>query len=248
MLIFRTGITVILLGAFSQVVQAQSVLSRLELGLQAGTLIYQGDLTPSRLGSFRTPGYHVGGSLAYRLNHFLSVRGNLTYGKLRGDDSKYDQPEWRQHRNFNFSARILEFTSTLVWNVRGNPENNAGLSPYVFAGAGVSFTGIRRDASKLDTEFFATESALQTGLIDDMARRTPRIMPVIPVGLGVRYPLTQRLSVHAESSYRITFTDYLDGFSRAASPTYRDRYYGISLGIFYRLNDNSAIQCPEVPR
>ena len=63
-----------------------------------------GDLTPNRLGSYRTlkPAINLFASGIFSPS--WSVRANLGIGKLKGDDSKYALPEYRQQRNFLFTA------------------------------------------------------------------------------------------------------------------------------------------------
>ena len=244
-LIFRTTILFALLCTFSNA-NAQSLLNRLEFGLHAGTLIYQGDLTPSRFGSYRTPGWQLGASASMPLNHFLAVRANLMYGRMRGDDAAYAHPDWRQHRNFNFNSRVLEVSGLAVWNILGDPQHRTGLSPYIFSGLGFSFVKVNRDASDLDRDYFPAESGVQSGLDADLAHSTPRAVFAFPVGVGVRYPLTERLSLNAETSYRITFNDYLDGFSQSGNPDMKDNYHSISIGIFYRFRGNNSVKCPPV--
>src|SRR5215208_3600576 len=77
-------------------------LSKYEAGITAGLFIYQGDLTPSRFGSYRTPGFNMNIFINRILNPAFSLRTNFSFTKLRGDDSKYSSPAWRRQRNFNF--------------------------------------------------------------------------------------------------------------------------------------------------
>jgi opacity protein-like surface antigen len=256
-LIFRNSIHVPVLSLFVLIIstrlnaqafldKAQSFLSNMEFGLHAGSFIYQGDLTPSKLGSFKTPGFNFSLSASKRINNFLSARANLELGKLRGDDGKYEEPAWRQYRNFNFRTSVTEFTAQVVWDVLGHPNQGSGLSPYLFAGAGFSFLRVRRDASGLDASYFTNESALQAGLTTDLAHTPPRVIPVFPVGLGVRYPLTNKISLSAETSYRASFSDYIDGFSESGNPARKDSYHSLSVGIFYKFNNNNTLACPVI--
>lgn len=245
-LIFRTGIIPFMFCMQGIELKAQSLLSTLEFGAQAGTFIYQGDLTPSRFGSFKTPGLQLGISASMPLNNFLSARANIAFGKLRGDDAKYDDPEWRQHRNLNFSAPVFEVSGQVVWNITGDPQNNAGLTPYLFGGMGLSFLRVRRNASNFDGEYFQDQPAVQAGLTADLEHRTPGALLVFPVGAGVRYPITNNISLNAEGAYRLAFSDYIDGFSKAGNPSLRDHYHSISVGVLYRFNSAGAVKCPVV--
>jgi hypothetical protein len=70
----------------------------------------------------------------------------------------------------------------------------------------------------------------------------------VPVGIGIRYSLSQALSITAEAAYRLTFTDYLDGFSKVADPSKNDHYYGLSIGLVYTFLKSKALKCPKPPR
>jgi hypothetical protein len=237
------GLTIILIiNLFS--LGAQTNISKYEIGASVGSFVYMGDLTPSRFGSFRTTrlGLNLHGSRI--LSPSFLLRLNLAIGGLRGDDAKYDNPEYRKERALNFRSRVIELTPMLVWNPLRSNYADKGLSPYVFGGAGLNFVRIRRDWSRFNAEYF--DEDVETGLAQDIDHSLPRVMPVIPVGIGMRYGISQRLAINAEAAYRFTFTDYLDGFSQAANPERRDNYHTISVGAIYRIGKKNALDCPVV--
>ncbi len=168
-------------------IMAQINIAKFQFGLSACTLIYQGDLTPSAIGSYRTLRPMVNLFASKFIGPAFALRGNLAIGPLRGNDAAYDTPEYRRHRNFNFHSPVAEVTGIAEWNVLGRNHVSRGFSPYVFAGAGLSVVRIRRDYSHLDAEYFPASSELLTGLPIDVQHRTPRVLPVVPVGAGIRY-------------------------------------------------------------
>lgn len=212
----------------------------MSIGLNAGAYIYQGDLTPERFGAFKTPSFGINIFAQKPINHFLSARLNISFAKLRADESKYSNPAWRQQRNFSFTTPLKEFTGLLVWNVKGGNYTDLGFMPYVFAGAGISFINSKPDYSRINTTFFTDHSAEQLGLVTDIAHGTPRSIAVIPVGMGVEKSVSERLSFNAETSYRFLFTDYLDGFSYASNPKKGDNYHSTSVGIKYKFGKNGS--------
>ncbi|HWK07766.1 MAG TPA: DUF6089 family protein [Puia sp.] len=220
-----------------------------ELGINAGAFIYQGDLAPSAWGSYKTakPGLSIYGSRI--LNASFALRTSLTFASLKGDDLKYGGPAWRQARALNFRTPVYEISETLVWDILGNNYDhyNTRFSPYLFAGIGYSFLHIRRDASKYNSTYFGAESTTTNGLTADLAHRTPAGIPVLPVGIGVRYSLSPAISLTAETSYRLTATDYLDGFSKVANPSKNDHYYSFSIGMVYTFFKSAALKCPKKP-
>jgi len=216
-----------------------------EFGVSAGFLVYQGDLTPRRLGAFEIQKFSFALHANKLLSPYFSFRGHLLFGKLKGDDAKYSSPEYRQQRNFNFRSPVTEFTTQFVWNARGKNYDERGLSPYLFAGAGFSLVKIKRDWSNLNTEYFSSESStLLAGLAEDQAQKLPRLLPVVPVGGGVKYFFAPKLAINAEASYRLAYTDYLDGFSKAANPNRNDHYLNYSIGIIYRMGAKNSLGCP----
>ncbi|HMI77516.1 MAG TPA: DUF6089 family protein [Ferruginibacter sp.] len=219
----------------------------MSVGLNAGAYIYQGDLTPEPAGSFRTvqPGFSL--FVKKTLNHFLAVRLHMSFARLKGDDSRYSKPGYRQQRNFYFTTPVKEFSGQLVWNIRGRNYDDYGIMPYIFSGAGVSFVRIRKDYSRMDPNVFGESSEMQTGLAADNAAGTPRALLSVPVGVGAEYPLSQRFSINIETSYRFIFTDYLDGFSQSVNPKLNDHYHSTSAGVIYKFGKKSKdIGCPVV--
>lgn len=221
---------------------AQLSTPKYEIGLNAGVLIYQGDLTPSALGSFKTPAPALGVNVNRWLTNVLSARLDLSFGRLRGDDAKYSTPEWRPQRAFSFATPVTELTASLLYHPFGTRQK---FSPYVFAGVGLSFVNISRNYSAYNAAYFS-EEGISDALQQDLSQRLPRALPVLPVGIGVRYPLSEKFFLNTEASYRLMRSDYLDGFSQSANPARKDHYHKVSVGINYRLGIKDKYACPDV--
>lgn len=219
----------------------------MSVGLNGGIYIYQGDLTPQALGSFRTvqPGFSL--FTKKPINHFLAARLHISIARLKGDDSRYNEPEYRKQRNFYFTSSVKELSGQLVWNILGKNYEDKGIQPYIFTGAGVSFIRTRKDYSRLDPTVFGDGSDVIAGLVADNVHGTPRTLFSVPVGVGAEYPISNRFSVNIETSYRFIFTDYLDGFSQSANPKLNDHYHSTSIGLIYKFgNRDKGIACPVI--
>ena len=225
---------------------SQVDIAKFEIGASIGTFIYQGDLTPSHISSVRTQ--KLGFSLFANkiLNNSFSLRTVLAIGKLNGDDAKYSTPNYRQQRSFNFTSPVVEISEQLLWNLLRKNYDNKGFTPYLFAGIGFSFLNIKRDWSKFNSEFFARAPEVLNGLFADLQHKLPKVKPVIPIGIGIRYALSHKIAISAETSYRFISTDYLDGFSQAADPAKGDNYYSNSIGIIYRFGIKNRLNCPVI--
>ena len=116
--VLKEAICVLLLMyGYSPALQSQTNNPKFQFGVGAGTFIYQGDLTPSSLGSYKTLKPVVNLLATKFFNPFLSLRANLALGGLKGDDAKYSYPEYRKERNFNFRTPVTEISGIAEWNI-----------------------------------------------------------------------------------------------------------------------------------
>lgn len=217
--------------------------SRYAVGLNAGVFIYNGDLSPTQTGSWKTPGF------VWALNglkHFtptLSARLDVSFGKLRGDEAKYSSPEFRQYRAFAFNSQVTEITLGAEYSPLGR---NRKLTPYLYGGIGYSGMRITRDYSRYNDVYFAGEPSLKEKLAEDAATSLPRGVFVLPVGLGVNYIINHRFALNSEAAFRYTRSDYIDGFSKAGNPDLKDSYTKISIGLRYSIGNKDPYACPPM--
>jgi len=213
-----------------------------EIGISLGAGLYAGDLTPTILSPYKSPGLFIGFNGSKKLTNSLALQGNFSFGKIKADDANYSNPEYRQQRNFNFKTKVLELGAGVVWSPLGR---TGSMSPYLTAGAGLSFVKVNRDYSNLNGEYFSNDPAIIEGLPQDIAHRLPRIIPVLPVGAGMRFSLSKKISLDFQTSYRLMSTDYLDGFSKGANPSKKDHYYTHTVGLIYSFGAKNSLACPK---
>ena len=221
---------------------AQLKSSPYEIGINLGTGLYEGDLTPTLLSPYKSPGLFLGFSGSKKLTNAFALQADLSFGKVKADDANYSNPAYRQQRNFNFKTRVIELSASIFWSPLATERM---LIPYLFAGVGVSFLKVRRDFSNLNAEYFSNDPAITEGLPEDVAHRLPRVIPVLPVGAGLRYFLNKKITLNLQTSYRLMSTDYLDGFSKAANPSKKDHYYTHTLGLIYSFGQKNTLSCPK---
>lgn len=217
-------------------------LPRFEVGLSGGMYVYQGDLTSNPLGSFKTMSKGFGISVGKPITDALTARFVFNFSKLRGDDTKYS-PEYRQYRAFKFTDGVKELSLQAQYKIFAGRAPR--LQPYLFAGVGLSFMKIARDISGFTPSYFSDAENLATRIAEDMAA-TPKSTLVAPLGVGVMYGLSPKFSLTSELSYRLTRSDYIDGFSVAANPKRKDHYSSATIGIVYHVGRSAkGIGCPK---
>jgi uncharacterized protein DUF6089 len=184
-----------------------------EAGLMFGGSAYQGDISPDAV-NLSTGKIHpsLGLFFRYNANKYLTAKVNFSYGTVSGDDAAAND-EGRKARNLSFQSNIYEFGITGELNLFGfepGCEQNR-YSPYLFGGIAVfhfnpetNYNGELVELQPLGTEGQGIDGFDQPYKLTQFA---------IPMGVGMKYAVSERLNIGAEIGFRKTFTDYLDDVS-----------------------------------
>lgn len=211
-----------------------SQITNWEVGLMLGGSNYVGDINSlfkennksSELNQFEScfDFYNIhfmGGIVArYNLNPRWTLRGNLLFSKLSGDDKHFNND-----RNLSFHSTISELSGLCEFNFldyrTGSRQHR--FTPYIFAG--LSFFHFNPKTEIIDplTQEQTTVNLheLNTEGQGMTARESNYSLwqIAVPFGLGFRVSLSNYICIGAEWGFRKTFTDYLDDIST----TYVDR-------------------------
>lgn len=197
-----------------------------ELGLMGGGMYYLGDLNP--LGNFKNT--HPTGSIFLRqnFNPRLNARYQFTYGTVSGADS-LSKVVYNRNRNLSFESKVIEVSAILEINflpfTPGEKRKNYA-TPYLMFGLGLF---------KMNPEAYINDDWFELQPLGTEGQGSPlnkkdkyRLTQLcIPVGIGFKGNLTDRLVLGFEYSIRKTFTDYLDDVSgNYADPILLARYNG----------------------
>ena len=220
--------------------------AKYEAGVNVGLYVYQGDLVPSILGSFRTARPGLGIYIGRIISPSFTAGLAFNVSSLKGDDALYDKPAFRKHRAFKFKSSLKELSLQAKYNVTGSFAYQPKLEPYVFAGIGVAFINTSMDYSRLDRTYFSETSSTVVGLSTDVNKPARKTKPVVPLGIGFKYNMSSNFSLNIETAYRLTNTDYIDGFSMSANPKLNDHYLSQTVGVSYKMGRKSKYDCPVV--
>ena len=173
-----------------------------------GTATYKGEMVnPGDFGSLR-PNVAIGAE--FYLNSRISLRSELTYFQLRGNDKKADDDRWERNLSFKSGNIELSVMGTVSLSPMGiRFYQRSALNLHAFAGIGVLYFNPK---AELDGKTYALQHLQTEG------KKYSRIQPVIPVGLGARIRLDPFFNILVEGGYRFTFTDYLDDVSSTRYP------------------------------
>lgn len=205
----------------------------LELGLMGGAMVYTGDAHCEKF--LLKNGLNLDGGVYLRnyWNDKLSTRLNFLVGQIRGKDSDYPS-QAHGDRGFEFTTPIYDLSATMEFEPWGHKRYSSGtfrriLSPYINAGIGLV-------SAKPNTFYNETRNPNLTQQIGEDKANDKTMHLTIPFGAGIRYDLNKRLTLGAEGSFRLPFTDYLDGISKSANPDANDWYQTANLILGYRFN------------
>ena len=194
---------------------------RMEIGGGVGLTAYEGDFNGSLLKGMKPRGALLA---KYKMNPRMAWAAQLSIGQLKGSskDVKTWYPEWNDNP-VEFTTSVTDLSVRYEYNFWpfGTGKEYLGakpLTPFFTLGAGLLFTG----KPKL------------TSAVPPVAEPESAVAFQVPVGLGVKYKLRDRLNLTAEWVMHFSGTDKLDG---VADP------YGIkSSGLFKNTDCYSVLQ------
>jgi hypothetical protein len=195
----------------------------------AGISNYQGDLQP-KFFTFKQSNLAVGIGGLYEVSEKLYIRGNINFGKVRGDDKKYSR---NTSRNLSFSSPLMDLHLGVEYDILNSYER--ALVPYVFLGVSLfRFNPSTADSGGLGTVFLQPLGTEGQGFTGKNKYKLTQLS--LPFGAGAKYSISDNVKLRLEFGFRKTFTDYLDDVSSTyANPTSLLANNGpLALSISYR--------------
>jgi hypothetical protein len=205
-----------------------------ELGGGLGTAVYSGDIIrkidPGQAG--------LQGTLFGKRNfdNVWSLRVGVSTAKLMADDALQPIDSVARDRDWSFDSRVTEFSAVMEFNFLdfANQKSEFKFSPYAFFGLGYSFVKGESGLNGARNEY--SEGTL-----------------AIPFGGGIKYLLSDQLTLGMELGFRPTTSDLLDKLDRYTEPTTvtspaekkiknfgnpntKDWYYFLGVTVSYSLN------------
>ncbi len=233
--------------ARSQSLQFGNDKFQIDVGLNFGPTFFLGDLGGNRgtgkrfikdvnLGLTKLM---KGAFITVYPNDWLGIRAAAQFGKIEGEDKVIEKNGgaelFRKQRNLDFRSNLFEayvaaeiYPLQLLYNRYG--DYNPRLQPYGVAGVGVYHydpQGSLTDANGNKTWYYLRPLHLEgQGFAEYPDRKEYELTQInIPLGLGAKYWITEKINVSLEVLLRKTFNDYVDDVSTTyIDPTLYDKY------------------------
>lgn len=194
-----------------------------EYGAGAGVSQYFGDLNTS--GRFSSPNFSASIFYLRQLNNYVGLKLVGGYSFLAASDA--NSPNMAEkRRNLSFNNNVYELYAAGDFNFfKFYPElPDYRFTPYVSFGLGAIFfdpyayyRGKKVMLRDLGTE--GQGSAQYPG-----KKKYAKTALVVPIGIGVKYNITDELNLFAQANYKFTSTDYLDDVSGTYAPDAFEKY------------------------
>lgn len=197
---FRQAIWIILLTGIVSAVKAQEY--KYEIGGMAGASYYMGDTNQN--GFFKGMKPSLGGVFRYNINFRWAIKADLLWGMASGSTEGLENV-FPNHAQTSFNRNFVEAGGQAEFNFfpysdKFSYMGTKRFTPYVFLGIGMT-------------------SAFGDG--GDVF-----VSPNIPLGIGVKYKIMNRLNLGCEFSFRKLFGDGFEGREMLNDP------YGIGGSAF----------------
>ena len=189
---------------------------RLFFNLSGGLINYGGDLQNKSF-TFNQANVAYGIGATYQFWNNFSVTASVTRGKIGATDAK-GSPD-HVIRNLSFFSNVTEGSAVFEASLFDVPGDKK-FSPYVYEG--IAFFHMNPytfdpSGNKVYLQPLGTEGQ---GLAEYGNKKKYKLLQfAIPVGVGVKYALSDNIMISAEFGFRKTLTDYMDDVS---GPKYAD--------------------------
>ena len=199
-----------LITIFCLIISAHGYSQYLGLELFVGAANYEGDLMEKKY-TLKGAKLAFGAGLSYSLTNHISARAMFLYGQLAADD-KNNKDSYLVNRNLNFQSSLFEFGVQGLYHIF-NTETSR-INPYLLAGISVFHTNPYTHDT-LGTKYYLKPLSTEgQGLRQYPDRPEYSLTQIaIPFGGGIKFRVTNSISVAWEISIRKTFTDYIDDLS-----------------------------------
>ncbi|MBL7709500.1 MAG: outer membrane beta-barrel protein [Chitinophagaceae bacterium] len=184
-----------------------------EFGVGLGAGHYFGDLN-TRAWLNRSK---MAASVFFRKNfgNYIAARIGVSYARLGYSDIYNTHNEYMYRRNLSFNSNVWELALQGDFNffrfMPGEPGFN--FTPYVTLGAGIfsydPYTYLRGE--KIFLRPLGTEGQGNAAYPERKQYSSMGIS--LPIGVGIKYSLNERMNIGFEILHRLTNTDYLDDVS-----------------------------------
>ena len=197
--------------AFDAAAQRYDYVQKGEFGIAVGAAHYFGDLNTRA--AINRPKPSIGIFFRKQFGNYIGLRVSAHYAQVGYSDT-YSKSDYQKTRNLSFNSNIWELTLQGDFNFFKFIPNDPGhlFTPYITLGVG-AFT-YDPYAFLDDKKVFLRPLGTEGQMSGYKGRKQYSTMAMcIPLGVGIKYNISEKLNFFMEVTHRFTTTDYLDDVS-----------------------------------
>ncbi|MGK0137805.1 MAG: hypothetical protein ACI9DJ_001259 [Algoriphagus sp.] len=208
------------------------------VGLGLGSAHYYGDIASIRnfqIGLYTNVRWNIGANYTRYITSNAALRLQVSWIRILGDDFTYSSKVidksagtralrnpilWSPYlRNLHFRNDMYEATLSGVWNLlptygKGGANKRLDFTPYFTAGVGLVAHSPKAVAPAIlgtrNTRWEPLQQAGTSGQNIGLGNVYSKVAAVIPIGLGIRIKVNNKIDITFEGNLRISGSDYLD--------------------------------------
>ena len=224
----KVTISVVLIFFTTFILQAQTSISA-----QFGFSAYQGDLhcrTDENIKLTDEFGLSFGLGGRYTISDVFGIRAEASLFRLNANENNFENIG-HANRGWGFKNNLIEIVAMMDYEILGKKTYGSSgffkknFTPVIFAGLGMSFNN-----SNVNWQNDTNEK------INNDKEKGSMVTIALPVGVGLKYYLSEQFSIGAEFGLRLPVSDYYDGVSESGNPDSNDGYAFMGLKAFFTIN------------
>jgi len=192
-----------LLAIFLGLISLLSSAQKVELGISAGLANYTGDIAPTLVLAETKP--MLGVFARFNLNHTWAFTASAARMRVSGTDANFD---FNRYRNITFRTDITEISGVFEFNYfkYGAGVLDKRFTPYLYWGLGIALFNPQGLYNKewYDLRDYRTEGQKSA---------YNQYTVIMPMGLGLKWMPSNKMSLEWQLGLRKAYTDYLDDVS-----------------------------------
>lgn len=217
----------LLLTSLTKAQDSGGLLSKIQLGISSGAGAYTGSLRQEEYKG------GIGFSAQYGITDNIHVRANVWITELSASD--YDIPNFGddlRSQHYYFRSNYNEFSLLAQYEFFSlNTQQN--ITPYVFAGIGTYTYKPYQEVRVLRSDGSERNYNLAIQQLSSFNNQQVNF----PIGVGLKYAMSNNVRLFAEGNYRLMQNSLLDNYNLDDK---NDGYYSIQLGISFKLNGGNS--------
>lgn len=203
-----------------------------QIGLYLGMSSYEGDVhcfKEEEINVFTEANFAFGLNLYKKVSDRFGLGLQYLNTSFSGSDAAFTSGKGHKERGFSFNNNINELSIVMKYEPFGHKPWK--VSPYISGGLGFVFGEADTDYNRTSQPAFREQL-----IVKDISNKSSSSVG-FPLGFGIVFKATNKVSINLDASLRFGLNDYIDGVSNAGNSAINDYFGTGGIAINYHLGE-----------